>query len=107
MTVSEQGSLLGMNVPLLVFIGLGVGVGSVIVNIASDYLVDRLFSDSTIKTMERNIVEIGLGATGAVLGGKYLSGLPPSLDLAILSGTSYFGSEYLYDQDNMLLGRLF
>jgi hypothetical protein len=106
-SVSEQGSLLGVNIPLPLSVGLGVGVGSIVANVASDYVVDKLFDDSTIRTMERNVVGVTLGAGGAVAGGKYLSGLPPSLDLAILGGASYIGGEYLYGQDDGLLGRLY
>ena len=106
-SASEQGSLLGMNVPLPVSVGLGVGMGSVAANLASDYVTDKLFDDSTIRTMERNVVGIALGSAGAVAGGKYLSGLPPSLDLALLGGASYIGGEWLYSQDDALLGRLY
>jgi hypothetical protein len=67
---SEQGSLLGMNVPLSVSISLGVGLGSVIANVASDYVTDKLFDDSTIRTMEKNVVGVALSAGGAVASSK-------------------------------------
>jgi hypothetical protein len=106
-SASETGFLLGMNVPLPVSVGLGVGVGSIVSNLASDYVTDKLFSDSTIRTMERNIVGLGLGAAGSVAGAKYLSGIPPSLDIALLGAGSYVAGEYLYAQDSALLGRLY
>jgi hypothetical protein len=80
---------------------------SVVANVASDYITDKLFDDSTIKTTEKNLVGITLGAGGAIAGRKYLSGLPPSVDLALLGGASYIGGEYLYSQDSSLLGRLY
>jgi hypothetical protein len=38
---------------------------------------------------------LGLGAAGSVAGAKYLSGIPPSLDVALLGAGSYVGGEYL------------
>jgi hypothetical protein len=106
-SANKQGSLLGVNVPLLVSVGLGVGLGSVVSNVASDYVSDKLFDDSTIRTMERNIVGIGLGAAGSVAGAKYLSGIPPSLDVDLLRAGSYVRGEYLISMDDSLLGRLY
>jgi hypothetical protein len=57
--------------------------------------------------MERNIVGLDLGAAGSVAGTKYLSNIPPSLDVALLGAGSYVGREYLYSQDSSLLGRLY
>jgi hypothetical protein len=98
-SASEQGSLLGMNIPLPLNVGLEVGLGSVVANLGSDYVTDKLFDDSTIRTIERNVVGLGLGAAGSVAGAKYLSGIPPSLDVALLGAGSYVGGEYLYGQD--------
>jgi hypothetical protein len=106
-SASEQGSLLDMNVPLPISVGLGVGKRSVVANVASDFVTNKLFDDSTIRTIEKNLVGITLGADGAVAGGKYLSGLPPSLDLSLLGSVSYVGGEWLYNQDSALLGRLY
>jgi hypothetical protein len=36
-SASDQGFLLGMNVSLPVSVGLGVGLGSIVANVASDY----------------------------------------------------------------------
>jgi hypothetical protein len=49
-----------------------------IANVAGDYVTDELFDDNTIKTTEKNLVGIALGAGSAIAGGKYLSGLPSS-----------------------------
>jgi hypothetical protein len=106
-SANEQGSLLGINVPLPVSVGLGVGLGSVVANVASDYVTDKLFDDSTIRTVEKNVVGLGLGAAGSVAGAKYLSGIPPSLDVALLGAGSYVGGEYLFSLDDSLLGRLY
>jgi drug/metabolite transporter (DMT)-like permease len=106
-TLSDEGKLFDMNIPLPIFAGLGAGLGSVVSNVASDYVVDKMFDDSTIRTTERTIVGVGLAAVGSVAGLKYLSGLPPSLDRAILGAGSYIGGEYMYFMDSLLLGRLF
>jgi hypothetical protein len=84
-----------------------MGLGSVVANVASDYITDKLFDDSTIRTVERNIVGLGLGAASSVAGAKYLSGIPPSIDVALLGAGSYVGREYLFSMDDSLLGRLY
>jgi hypothetical protein len=106
-TLSDEGRLFEMQVPLPIAAGFGAATGSVLSNLASDYVTDKLFDDSTIRTTERTVVGVGLAAGGSVLGLKYLSGLPPSLDGAILGAGSYIGGEYLYSMDSTLLGRLF
>jgi hypothetical protein len=106
-SASEQGSLLGMNVPLPVSVGLGVGLGSVVANFASDYVTDKLFDDSTIRTIEKNVVGLGLGAADSVAGAKYLSEIPPFVDVALLGAGSYIGGKYLFLMDDSLLGKLY
>lgn len=105
--LDEKGSVLGMSVPLAVSAGLGAGVGTVVSDLTSDFVVNRLFDDSTIRNTERMIVGTSLAAGGSVLGLKYLSGLPPSLDGAILGAASHVGANYMYSMDDGLLGRLY
>ena len=105
--LEDKGEVLGMSVPLAISAGLGAGVGTVVSDLASDFVVDRLFDDSTIRTTERMIVGTSLAAGGSVLGLRYLSGLPPSIDGAILGGVSHIGGGYLYSMDSGLLGRLY
>jgi hypothetical protein len=106
-TLSDEGRLFEMKVPLPISASFGAVTGSVISNLASDYVTDKLFDDSTIKTTERTVVRVGLTAGGSVLVLKYLSGMPPSLDSAILGAGFYVGGEYLYSMDSTLLDRLF
>jgi hypothetical protein len=70
-------------------------------------ITDKLFDDSTIRTMEKNVVSLGLGAASSVASAKYLSGIPLFIDVAFLGARLYVGGEWLYNQDSSLLGRLY
>jgi hypothetical protein len=105
--LSDEGRLFKMKILLPVFVGFGAMGRSVLANLASNYVTDKLFDDLTIRTTERTIVGMGLAAGGSVLSLKYLSRMPSSLDGAILRASSYVSGEYLYSMDFTLLGRLF
>lgn len=104
---SQTENVLGMSVPAPVAAGLGIAGGSIASNLLSDYVINGLFDQSQgVKQLESTVIKGGLAAAGSVGGMYYLSGVQPSLNGAILGVGSYVGGEFVYEYDNMLLGRL-
>lgn len=106
---SENLEFVGLNLPAPISAGLGIAAGSLTANLLDSYLLNMLFDNqSGVRQLESAVVRGGLAAGGSVAGMYYGSGIPPSLNGAVLGVASYMGSEYLYnDLDSMLLGKLY
>lgn len=88
-------SVLGMQVPQYVGLGIGAGIGSVAGDLAHNYVLPHIPQDQKWIGVETAAVSVGAAAAGAYVGMSMFGSVPIMTPL-LIGGGSYIGADYLY-----------
>ena len=103
-----QLAVAGTNVPAAVGLGVACSGGSIAGDLLSGYIIDKLDQSQGVKTMESELIKLGVSSAGCVGTMSFIYGIEPSLTGALLGGGSKFAADSVYNQyDPNLLGMLF
>lgn len=102
-----QSNFLNMQVPSAVAAGLGSGVGSVVSDNFSGWVINKLDQSDGIKTAESTAIKLAVSGAGTVVALKYASGIPVSIEGFGLGAASKFAGDALYMEGVDPLGMLF
>lgn len=88
-------SLGGMSVPQSVGIGLGAATGSVVGDLAHNYILPHIPQSEKYLAYEDAAVSIGASVAGAYIGMGSFGDVSP-MTAVLLGGGSYVASDYIY-----------
>ncbi len=104
----ELNTLGNMSVPSSLAIGACVGVGSVVSDLGSDYLISMVDQSASVQSLETTGIKLGVAGLASVTALKLASGVDPSVVGFGLGAGSKAAGDYTYNNlDNALLGMLF
>lgn len=104
----ETASLLNMSLSAPIVVGASVGVGSIISDLTSDYVINKMDESGSIKTLENTALKVGISGAATLISLKTLSGIDPSLNTFLVGATSKLAGDAVFQgYDNVLLGMLF
>lgn len=104
---STMQSLGSISLPTPLLIGGSIGLGSSVALFTGDIITDLVLDNSKDRTTEKMIATNTIAALTGVTAMNYFSGIPPSLNAALMSVGSNIMGEYTQQNfDSMLLGVL-